>query len=85
MIEGGKVWGIDRNLKLCQFCNGKNIEDEYHFLLACPAYREERGNILPRFYCRWPTKNNLIKLLNENQTSIIKSWQNLSMLRMKSE
>ena len=56
MIEEGRYREIDRNLRLCQFCNGNNIEDKYHFLLACPAYREERRNILPRFYCSWQKK-----------------------------
>ena len=48
------------------------VEDEYHFLLICPAYRELRKNYLSKYYCRWPTRNKFIKLLNDNQNSIMK-------------
>ena len=27
---------------------------------------------LPKYYCRWPTRNKFIKLLNEEQSSILK-------------
>ena len=48
------------------------IEDENHFLLRCPAYREVRKNYLPRYFCRWPTRNLFIKLLNDDQNCIMK-------------
>ena len=41
------------------------IEDEYHLLLVCAVYRELRKSHLPNFYCRWPSKNKFIKLLND--------------------
>ena len=31
MIEKGRHLNIDRNLRLCQFCNSNVKEDEYHF------------------------------------------------------
>ena len=75
-IEEGRLRNIERSLRLCQFCNSGVIEDEFHFLLACPAYRELRTSILPRYYCRWPTKQKFIKLLNETQACILKkSWK----------
>ena len=69
-IEEGRLRNIERSLRLCQFCNSGVIEDEFHFLLACPAYSELRTSILPRYYCRWPTKQKFIKLLNETQAGI---------------
>ena len=48
------------------------VEDEYYFLLVCPMYRELRKTYSPRFYCRWPSKNKFIKLLNDDQISVLK-------------
>ena len=48
------------------------IEDKYHFLLVCPTYRELLKTHLPNFYCRWPSNNKFIKLLNEEQVSVVK-------------
>ena len=72
MIEEGRFRGIERNQRICPFCSMNMIEDEYHFLLVCPTYRELRKTHLPNFYCRWPSKNKFIKLLNEEQGSVVK-------------
>ena len=72
MIEEGRFRGIERNLRICPLCPMNIIEDEYHFLLVCPTYRELRKKYLSNFYCRWPSKNKFIKLLNEEQISVVK-------------
>ena len=48
------------------------VENEYHFVLVCPAYNDLRRQHLPPHYCRWPSKNKFINLLKDCQTSIIK-------------
>ena len=70
LIEEGRYADVNRVLRICQFCNLNVTEDEYHFLLVCPAYRYLRNTVLPRYYCSWPSKNKFIKLLNEKQTGI---------------
>ena len=72
MAEEGRYRGIERNMRICPLCSMNVVEDEYHFLLICPAYRELRKNDLRRYYCRWPTRDKFIKLLNEDQNSIMK-------------
>ena len=39
------------------------LEDEYHFVLVCPAYRSFRSLYLPRYYCSWPNRQKLYKNL----------------------
>jgi len=34
-IESGIITGIDKESRLCKFCNS-NVETEYHVLLCCP-------------------------------------------------
>jgi len=29
---------IDRNRRFCSLCNLRETEDEYHFVIVCPAY-----------------------------------------------
>lgn len=72
-VETGRYENIARENRICIFCNMNQVENEYHFLLVCPLYRELRRNFLKSYYCHWPTINkfeNLIstassKMLNE--------------------
>ena len=41
-IERGRYHNIDRENIICKFCNLKAIENEFHFLLICPLYRDIR-------------------------------------------
>ena len=62
----------DRQKRLCKLCNMNMVENEYHFVLVCPAYNDLRRQYLPPHYCRWPSNNKFINLLKDCQTSIIK-------------
>ena len=42
LIEQGRHMNIETMQRSCPNCNRNVIEDEYHFLLACPAYRHLR-------------------------------------------
>ena len=69
MVEEGRYRRpkIARGLKKCSLCSMDVVEDEYHFLLTCPAYSDIRKRLLPRYYCRWPS---IYKFINQN--SILK-------------
>lgn len=34
-LQLGRYSGIDRDNRLCQFCNVNGVESEYHLLLEC--------------------------------------------------
>ena len=53
-IETGRYENIPRKQRICQSCNMSRVEDEFHFLLVCPNYRELRQNIWSRIFCHWP-------------------------------
>ena len=72
MIEEGRHRNVERNYRLFQICNINVIEDEYHFLLVCPAYRDIRVNTLPKYFCSWPSKQKFVKLLTETQAATLK-------------
>ncbi|MCU7801014.1 MAG: hypothetical protein KZQ70_12965 [gamma proteobacterium symbiont of Lucinoma myriamae] len=72
VIEEGRYRNIEKDMRLCQFCSMNILENEYHFLLVCPAYREIRKSILPNYYCRWPTATKFTQIMTDTQSGIIK-------------
>ena len=70
-IEEGRYRNIERAERKCLFCSMNSIENEYHFILVCPSYLEIRRNILPSYYCRWPTKQKLKSLLSSDNSSLL--------------
>ena len=54
-IEEGRYRIIERNQCFCTRCN-TNVENEYHFMLVCPLYRDIRNEILPHYYSVWPNQ-----------------------------
>ena len=46
LIETGRRSRIERPLRLCPFCPTM-IEDELHFLIQCPTYKEMRDKHFP--------------------------------------
>ena len=40
--ESGKFRHLRIEERVCQLCNKNSVEDEYHFLMVCPLYTEDR-------------------------------------------
>ena len=76
MIETGRYDDTARNQRICQFCNMGKVEDEYHFLLVCPYYRDLRRKFLKPYFCHWPTlmkfETLLLKTSKHSVTSLSK-------------
>ena len=73
-IEAGR-WHrpniLPRDERKCQLCN--DLEDEFHFILACPLYQEFRVQYINRYYWRRPNIPRFIELLqSENVTTVRK-------------
>ena len=72
-IERGRFENIPRNERVCILCNSNHVENEFHFLLVCPLYRELRKHyIKPFFFCRLPTLNKFDALMsNTNRKPLL--------------
>ena len=70
-IERGRYENLNRNERICKFCNSNSVETEYHFLLVCPFYRELRQKYLKPYYCHWPTINKFDDLMGKNNKKTI--------------
>ena len=50
MIEKGRHHGMLREDRICKQCDIRCVEDEFHFLLVCPKYKDLRKQYLPKYH-----------------------------------
>lgn len=48
------------NAKICQCCNRKVVEDEYHFVCICPLYAEYRFKYFGQYWC---SRDQMLRML----------------------
>ena len=70
-IEKGRHHNIQRELRFCENCNQKEIENEYHFLLICPKYMELRQKYLNKYYYTWPMVHKFKCLLSQTAPKLL--------------
>ena len=51
-IERGRWKNADRSQGFCNLYTGNMLGDEFHYLLECTYFTEERKTYLPKFYLR---------------------------------
>lgn len=69
-IESGRYDGTKREERICKSCQMRKMEDEYHFLLVCPNYRELRMKYLKPYYCQWPNKHKFESLMSSSSKKL---------------
>ena len=70
-IESGRFLNIPRNERKCQVCNLQDIEDEYHFILICPVYRDLRIQYIKSYYFRHPSMYKLVCLFDIKSVKVL--------------
>ena len=77
LIEAGARSQVLRDMRMCQFCE-TDICDEFHYLLCCPNFKEERKNFLIQNITKdlqpFTYMNSFIKL----RVKTLKNWLCLS-------
>ena len=72
-IESGR-WVKPNSIPLeerkCAFC--QVLEDEYHFVLECPAYKDLRKQYISQYHWRRPSMFKFIDLINSSNISCIR-------------
>jgi hypothetical protein len=58
------------NERMCHFCLDK-IEDEYHFLLECPNYANERSRLMPKYFRTRTSMYKCVELINSGKRKTI--------------
>ena len=62
---------IPRIERTCKYCNLDMVENEYHFLLVCPFYRDLRRKYFKTYYCQWPTINKFDDLMSKKSKPVL--------------
>jgi len=70
-VELGRHQGIYLNDRLCKLCNQNEVGDEYHYLMKCNYFENERRMFLPRFCLLHPSAFNLQSLCNNPNKKIL--------------
>ena len=58
-------------LRYCILCNVNDVEDEYHFVLVCPAFTELRKKYIEAYYYRNPSAFKFCELLKTDKNNIL--------------
>ena len=72
-IETGPHRSIPRNERICTLCNIGDVEDEYHFVMICPLYKEIRNMHIRRYYVNRPNMLKFVQLLKSENFNVLKS------------
>ena len=70
MIELGRHRNIPVIQRLCPICKS-DIEDEFHFILKCPAYTDLRKLYIKKYFWLRPSVFKLIQLLSINNVKVL--------------
>jgi hypothetical protein len=57
-IESGKWKNVDRNMRICNLCDKKEIGDKFHYILECNDFNNIRNKYIDDHYRKSP---NMIK------------------------
>ena len=64
-IVTGRYQNIPIDDRKCTLCEQNDIGDEFHYLLECPFFQEDRVRYIKRFYYTHPNMDKMNKLFNE--------------------
>ena len=64
---------VERNERYCIFCQNRDIEDEYHFVIVCPLYADLRKQFIKTYFYKRPNVMKFIELLKTDNIYIIKN------------
>ena len=63
---------LERNERLCIYCDSRLIDDEYHFICECPTLDYIRAKYIKDYYPTRPNAHKLCQLLStQNKVDII--------------
>lgn len=71
-VEIGRWTGIPLNERKCWLCKGE-AGDEYHYILKCSFFNNQRKKFVKPYYYRSPNTFKLKLLMNENNKTIMKN------------
>ena len=53
-IISGRFYGVDFEDRICSLCNSREIGDEYHYVMKCTFFKNERQKFIDSTYWKNP-------------------------------
>ena len=75
-VEVGRWFGTPFNECKCHLCNS-DLGDEYHYLLVCKNFDNERKQYLNPYYYTRPNVLKYFEIMNTNKDSLLKKIMSL--------
>ena len=72
IIEVGRWGGVNKENRICTLCNHGLVGDEFHYLLECQYFNEEREHYLEEKYLRYPNVIKFNELMNSSSLPVLK-------------
>ena len=69
-IEQGRRFGTPREERFCRKCDMHVVGDEFHLIMECPAYRQERIKFIPPRFRLVKSTYNFCKLMSSKSRVI---------------
>jgi hypothetical protein len=69
----GHIKRVERNERYCIFCQNRDIEDEYHFVISCPLYEDFRKQYIKAYFYRRPNVMKFTELFKSDNQPIIRN------------
>ena len=79
----GRYSGIERQNRLCSFCNLSRIGDEFHYLFECPKMETSRRKFIKSYYRIRPNTLKMYQLFNTECNKELLNLARFSMEIMK--
>ena len=70
-IETGRHTNIEQLDRKCNLCNPNDLEEEYHFTLICPIYKDLRPAYIQKYLYKRPSVMKFLELLNSTRPKIL--------------
>ena len=70
-VETGRWNGIPLHERICNFCQ-KDLGDEFHFMLVCDHFKQQRQTYIKRYYYHNPNTLKFKQLMNTENIADLK-------------
>ena len=71
-VEWGRWENVDCSQRFCNLCTGNMLGNEFHYLLECKYFTEERKKYLPKFYLQHVNTLKFQKLMSAENLKLLK-------------
>ena len=70
-VQTGRFAGIPRHERYCTKCGKEDLGDEFHYVLVCDFFSEDRKKSIPKYFYRNPNVLKFKELMTTTNTVLL--------------